>query len=474
MKDLAPELLAIGEVWDTTENVLRYGTDQMDMHFQFDLARALLSSVEQGDPEALRTAQAEVWQAFAPGQYATFLSNHDQSRVMSQLGHDGGKARLAATLLLTSPGVPFIYYGEEIGMASGAESKAERRSPMQWTGEARGDFTSGEPYRVLNPDRDRANDASQTDEAGSLLSHYRRLIDLRQGHPALSQRDWADVGLEGSAASLYAFLRRTPGETLLVLANLGTVGVTDYGLDLPPGLRRGVRARELLTEAAVPPPAASAASRPYRPLEGVEPLRPTSSASRPLGLSLNPLATWKTDFETAETVGKEKVAGKPCSKVVLTSAGGPNGDADRCHVLHPHVQQRPLRPEGAPGGRPRAAVRPGGSGRRVGRREPDEARVLGVGSTSSADLGARAVATLTSSRLTRTLDRPRLVLTWGPGRLELCDEPSRSDSSSCWVALPPTPTRAIRPTSPAAGWVRRPLGARTPAWCSTWTVASQA
>ncbi len=68
-------------------------------------------------------------------QYATFLTNHDQNRVMSQLGGDVNKAKLAAFLLLTSPGTPFIYYGEEIGM-QGKKPDENIRLPMQWTSDA--------------------------------------------------------------------------------------------------------------------------------------------------------------------------------------------------------------------------------------------------------------------------------------------------------------------------------------------------
>ena len=82
--------------------------------------------------------------AFKPVQFATFLSNHDQNRVMSQLAGKVEKARVAAAMLLTAPGVPFIYYGEEIGMV-GLEADEEQRTPMQWSGGANAGFTTGRP-----------------------------------------------------------------------------------------------------------------------------------------------------------------------------------------------------------------------------------------------------------------------------------------------------------------------------------------
>ena len=75
--------------------------------------------------------------SFPPGEYATFLTNHDQNRVMSELMGNQDQAKIAATLLLTSPGVPFLYYGEELGM-SGVKPDEDIRRPMQWHGEDSG------------------------------------------------------------------------------------------------------------------------------------------------------------------------------------------------------------------------------------------------------------------------------------------------------------------------------------------------
>jgi alpha amylase-like protein len=59
-----------------------------------------------------------------PYRYSPFLSNHDGTRVMTLLGNDISRAKLAATLLLTLPGLPFIYYGEEIGMTGDKPGRA--------------------------------------------------------------------------------------------------------------------------------------------------------------------------------------------------------------------------------------------------------------------------------------------------------------------------------------------------------------
>ncbi|MEN8844800.1 MAG: alpha-amylase family glycosyl hydrolase, partial [Candidatus Arcticimaribacter sp.] len=79
-------------------------------------------------------------------QYGTFLANHDQNRVFNQLGGSIARAKLAASILLSLPGVPYLYYGEEIGMV-GEKPDENIRLPMQWDTTPNGGFTTGTPWR---------------------------------------------------------------------------------------------------------------------------------------------------------------------------------------------------------------------------------------------------------------------------------------------------------------------------------------
>ncbi|HOJ14899.1 MAG TPA: CoA-binding protein, partial [Deltaproteobacteria bacterium] len=92
------------------------------------------------------------------------VGNHDLERIMNTLGNDVRKNQVAASLLLTQPGVPFIYYGEEIGMAGikGLEGDAPLRAPMSWTAEKQGSgFTTGQPFRPVSPNAARYNAEAQ-------------------------------------------------------------------------------------------------------------------------------------------------------------------------------------------------------------------------------------------------------------------------------------------------------------------------
>ena len=97
---------------------------------------------------------------------------------MSQLGggSDGpDKAKLAASALLTLPGVPFLYYGEEIGM-TGQKPDEMIRTPMQWDATEDAGFTDGTPWEPVNADHTTVNVAAQQDDPESLLNHYRTLL----------------------------------------------------------------------------------------------------------------------------------------------------------------------------------------------------------------------------------------------------------------------------------------------------------
>lgn len=235
MDSINPDSLMVGEVWTDSDTVARYlDAGSLDLAFEFDLATAMMSASSSGSSSIMQSRAANVNELYPNGQYAAFLTNHDQNRVMSELRSDVNKAKIAASLLLTNRGVPFIYYGEEIGMIG--EKPDERiRTPMQWELEATtvGFTDARRPWEPMQSNFTTANVATQTDDADSLLSHYRNLIHLRNDHIALRQGDY--VAVESGSRKLYAFIRQHADETLLVLINLDDEPISDYGLTLTEG-----------------------------------------------------------------------------------------------------------------------------------------------------------------------------------------------------------------------------------------------
>ena len=212
----SPQSFTIGEESDMSA-LPTYYPDQLDSYFEFGVAAATLESARTGKAASfiseLRTANATL----PEGRWASFLTNHDQPRVMNVLG-DGARARVAASAMLMLPGTPFVYYGEELGML-GAKPDEMIRTPMQWSAAANGGFTTGAPWETLQPDWRTRNVAAQANDPGSLLNHYRRLIHLRNAHVALS-RGQLLLGSTNNPA-VAAFVRHSRGETILVTLNFG-------------------------------------------------------------------------------------------------------------------------------------------------------------------------------------------------------------------------------------------------------------
>ncbi len=255
IKSIKPDALVVGEVDSNSFVSSSYVPKAADLVFEFDLAKAMVQSATQGNASNISGKQKQVDGLYPPNQYAAFLTNHDQNRVMNDLGGSTSKAEVAADLLLTQPGVPFIYYGEEIGM-SGAKPDERIRTPMQWDSTATtGGFTTGTPWEALQNDYATVNIAAQTNNPASLLSHHRDLIHLRATHPAL---DHGDLTLVKSASrKVYSFVRHSDEETLLVVINLSGDAVSDYGLTLSSGLAAGTTAAPIMGAEKVDQPAVS-------------------------------------------------------------------------------------------------------------------------------------------------------------------------------------------------------------------------
>ena len=200
-KSVDPHAFAVAEVWSPTSIVAQYTGTKVDVCFEFDLAEVMRSAAFRGTPTGLLMAQENVVAAYPPGQYATFLANHDQTRTRSTLMNDE-QAKVAATLQFTFGGVPFIYYGEEIGM-QGAKPDENIRRPLQWTTD--GGFSTGTPWRGYYEDYATRNITAQSATPDSLLNHYRALIALRNNHAALRIGEWLPVTAE--PRSVYSYVR---------------------------------------------------------------------------------------------------------------------------------------------------------------------------------------------------------------------------------------------------------------------------
>ena len=225
----------LGEVWSITEDIADYygnGSDELQLLLDFPLAAAAVSAAKNGKVEGLSRVLSEVRRSYPRGAVdAPFLTNHDQVRLATQLGQDPARLRLAAALLLTLPGSPVVYQGEELGQENGpGQEDEEKRLPLSWDCTAPGHgFTTGTPWHPFGPDAGRACASAERGDPGSLRSWYRTLIALRHGTPALRRGSLELVPVPGAPRTVLAFLRRSGTEAVLVVHNAGTEAA-DTGL----------------------------------------------------------------------------------------------------------------------------------------------------------------------------------------------------------------------------------------------------
>ncbi|MEN6572404.1 MAG: alpha-amylase family glycosyl hydrolase [Anaerolineaceae bacterium] len=227
-KGLNPDSYVVGEVASSDARIVStYTGDQMDQIFDFEFASGVMNSVKGESISSIKSVVIFTQKDMPDWNFGTFLTNHDQDRVMSVLGGNVDKAKVAAFILLTSPGTPFIYYGEEIGM-SGQKPDENIRRPMQWSNAANAGFSSAVPWEALDPGYTEVNVQKQSRAFDSLMTAYQSLILLRNSHPALSQGEYFPVVSENSG--VYAFFRKAGSETLLVVVNLTRNSLQDYPL----------------------------------------------------------------------------------------------------------------------------------------------------------------------------------------------------------------------------------------------------
>lgn len=161
------------------------------------------------------------------------MGNHDRPRVATRLGPE--RVRVAALLLLTLRGMPFLYYGDELGMENvyipsdkvkdpweklvpgmglGRDSE---RTPMQWDAGAFAGFSSVEPWLPVSASYQKMNVAAESNDPHSILSLYRFLIHLRQKSEALLHGSYRSVEVKNH--HIFGFMRESGNEQLLILIN---------------------------------------------------------------------------------------------------------------------------------------------------------------------------------------------------------------------------------------------------------------
>jgi alpha-amylase len=240
IKQANSEAILLGEVWESDPKKLPpYLQDEFDALFDVPLYYTLAGNPDRDGGGWLngRTPPGALDTALSPTtQLVRFTGAHNTNRVASLVGQDAARKRLAAVLLLTLPGTPLIYYGNEIGMPGslgvGALADAPRRAPMDWTKSGKGAGVTQDLARTNKPD-DSISVEEQQNAPNSLLSLYRLLVKQRVEHAAL--RSGAAQPAVSECKSCYAYLRWDANDLYLVAFNLsGETRSVTFDLTQPP------------------------------------------------------------------------------------------------------------------------------------------------------------------------------------------------------------------------------------------------
>lgn len=281
-------LLAEANQWP--EDVRPYfgDGDECHMAFHFPLMPRIYMALAQEDRLPITDILRQTPDIPETSQWAIFLRNHDEltlemvsdrerdylwrfyaadprarinvgirRRLAPLLDNDRNKIELLNSLLLSMPGTPFLYYGDELGMGDNIflGDRDGVRTPMQWSPDRNGGFSKADPPQLfLPPIMDPVygfqaiNVEAQARNPDSLLNWMRRLLAVRKGHRAFGRGTL--ILLYPGNRKVLAYLRQYEGETILCVANLSRsaqpaeLDLSDY---------RGRVPVELLGNSAFPP-----------------------------------------------------------------------------------------------------------------------------------------------------------------------------------------------------------------------------
>lgn len=207
--------------------------DSCGSAFAFDLSGSVVGAAK-GDAASIQKL-ADYYKTRSAN-LAPFVSNHDSfagDRLWNQVQGNLAQYKMAAASYLLLPGTPFIYYGEEIGMASSnaLSGDAALRTPMSWTADAKG-FSTATPFRALSANVNSQNVTQQQSDSNSLYQHYKQLLALRNTQLALRSGTYEAAW---ALQKTMGFQRVAGAEKIMVVLNFDTQANALNVSNLTPG-----------------------------------------------------------------------------------------------------------------------------------------------------------------------------------------------------------------------------------------------
>ena len=223
MRKINPKVKIIGEVWSDPKTVSSLFTGLPSM-FNFELTKMIPDGIKSQDAMKFITPYREMDSIYkasgVPYEDATLLSNHDMNRIRTTLEGDINASKLAAAILLTLPGSPYLYYGEEIGML-GMKPDNYIREPFLWSKTSLEDTTWLKPKYSVPPAVTPLDE--QMNDPKSIYQYYQTWIKYRNTHPALNNGSIEFVFPE--FPNILAYVRGNKSERIMVIHNLADKAV---------------------------------------------------------------------------------------------------------------------------------------------------------------------------------------------------------------------------------------------------------
>ncbi len=245
LRKIDPEVYTVAEVWSGDGATYPYFTSTNCFNFTMAQSNGLIASTAKGGNAGslatyIENYLNEIKQRNPDAMLASFIANHDTDRAAGFLPVKNGQAYVAASLNLLTPGTPFIYYGEEIGLKGsrgGASTDANRRLAMLW---GDGD-TVKDPVGTTYDSESQTNGtvADQLPVSTSLYNHYKRLIQIRKANPEIAYGEYKALKLEGN---LGGFVSTLDDSSVVVLHNTTTEAVQVDISTVPELAGRAIRA----------------------------------------------------------------------------------------------------------------------------------------------------------------------------------------------------------------------------------------
>ncbi len=227
MEKIRPEVYLVGEVWSEAEEVAPY-LKGLPALFNFDMGYAITSVVKEGKDtinliekyKGIHDFYTSITPDFVD---ATFLKNHDQNRILSELDGDEIKMRVAAAILFTLPGTPYVYYGEEIGM-KGMKPDEHIREPFIWSDAGEDPVQTTWAVPKYSTDKTVVPLSIQRNDPKSLYSFYRRWIHYRNSSDILTSGELSVTPIQ--MPEVISLIRTIGSQKRLALHNISAEEVT--------------------------------------------------------------------------------------------------------------------------------------------------------------------------------------------------------------------------------------------------------